>query len=379
MERRSIKPRSSWEKIVESQGLCFHTFKKNIYWNESAYYYFTSKEIDEIERATIVLNDLCEKAVDSIIRNQCYEGFDFSPLAISLIEKSYNQKWPSLYGRFDLAYDGFNPPKMLEYNADTPMALLEASIIQLEWLRSVKPEADQFNNIHHDLIKAWKELIPKNCLIHFCGYLNYQEDYGTILYLADTALQVTKKVAVSDIRDIGFGTNKFENTIELYDNGLNKIKYLYKLYPWEELLKDQYANHILKSDTIIFEPPWRMILQNKNILKVLWEMFPDCPYLLPAHSSPKNFSSPFVAKPKWGREGKHVFPSEPGKPILFPDKKKESDFICQEWMSLKSYDGYYPTIGSWIINGKASGIGVREDKSPVINDNSMFTPHCFLE
>jgi glutathionylspermidine synthase len=27
---------------------------------------------------------------------------------------------PSLYGRFDLTYDGINPPKLLEYNADTP-------------------------------------------------------------------------------------------------------------------------------------------------------------------------------------------------------------------------------------------------------------------
>jgi glutathionylspermidine synthase len=35
-----------------------------------------------------------------------------------------------LYGRFDLAYRGDGPPKLLEYNADTPTALFEAAVVQ---------------------------------------------------------------------------------------------------------------------------------------------------------------------------------------------------------------------------------------------------------
>ena len=39
-------------------------------------------------------------------------------------------------GRFDLAWDGVNDPKMLEYNADTPSILLESGPIQKEWFES---------------------------------------------------------------------------------------------------------------------------------------------------------------------------------------------------------------------------------------------------
>ncbi len=62
-----------------------------------------------------------------------------------------------LYGRFDFAYDGRNI-KMLEYNADTPTGLLEASVAQ--WLRieqvSGIANRDQFNSIVKLLYYSYK-------------------------------------------------------------------------------------------------------------------------------------------------------------------------------------------------------------------------------
>jgi glutathionylspermidine synthase len=57
---------------------------------------------------------------------------------------------PALYGRFDVLYDGSSPPKLLEYNADTPTSLLEAAVIQWYWLQDVFPAADQFNSLHEN-------------------------------------------------------------------------------------------------------------------------------------------------------------------------------------------------------------------------------------
>lgn len=71
---------------------------------------------------------------------------------------SWNEEPPAIYGRFDLAYDGIHPPKLLEYNADTPTALLEASVVQWYWLQDVFPKDDQFNSIHEHLVAKWKEL-----------------------------------------------------------------------------------------------------------------------------------------------------------------------------------------------------------------------------
>ena len=68
----------------------------------------------------------------------------------------------SLFGRFDLAYDGSGAPKLLEYNADTPTALLEASVVQWRWLeQAIRPriaDADQFNSLHEKLIASWRAL-----------------------------------------------------------------------------------------------------------------------------------------------------------------------------------------------------------------------------
>ena len=62
--------------------------------------------------------------------------------------------------RFDfiLAKDG--TPKILEFNADTPTSLLEASVIQWQWKEDVFPECDQFNGIHEGLCSHGK-IFPK--------------------------------------------------------------------------------------------------------------------------------------------------------------------------------------------------------------------------
>ena len=55
----------------------------------------------------------------------------------------------------DLAYNGCEL-KLLEYNADTPTALVESAVAQWYWLNAVFPGADQFNSIHEHLVAKWK-------------------------------------------------------------------------------------------------------------------------------------------------------------------------------------------------------------------------------
>src|SRR5262249_10683886 len=65
MQRIILPTRLNWRKKVETVGLVFHTTDAGApYWNESACYEFTSSEIDEVEKTTYTLNDLCLEAVD---------------------------------------------------------------------------------------------------------------------------------------------------------------------------------------------------------------------------------------------------------------------------------------------------------------------------
>ena len=123
-----------------------------------ARYQFTSHEINTIELATKTLHEMCLELVQEVIDKRMFGLFQIPKEFEEYVIQSWETKEPSVYGRFDLAYDGVSPPKMMEYNADTPTALLEAAVAQWDWLKEVDERGDQFNMIHDDLIDAWKAL-----------------------------------------------------------------------------------------------------------------------------------------------------------------------------------------------------------------------------
>ena len=59
MERLPSTSRPGWEQIVEGQGLIYHHTKDGVYWDESACYRFTAREIDELDAATNELQACC--------------------------------------------------------------------------------------------------------------------------------------------------------------------------------------------------------------------------------------------------------------------------------------------------------------------------------
>src|SRR5438132_7643302 len=112
MRRVATTPRADWQKQVESVGLTWHTLEQP-YWNESAFYEFTAKEVDVLEAATNELEKMTLAAAQFVIDHKLYSRMGIPETAISGIESSWEAEPPSLYGRFDLSYDGVNPPKLL--------------------------------------------------------------------------------------------------------------------------------------------------------------------------------------------------------------------------------------------------------------------------
>ena len=165
MKRHQIAPRADWQQKVESVGLTYHTLPAGAspdgaakpYWNESAYYEFTAVEVDALEAATDHLQEMCLAAGQFIIDHNRFADLKIPQKAVDQIVKTWNDEPPALYGRFDLAFDG-RAIKLLEYNADTPTALVEAAVAQWFWLQDLFPHDDQFNSIHEKLIAKWKDL-----------------------------------------------------------------------------------------------------------------------------------------------------------------------------------------------------------------------------
>ena len=165
--------RANWQETVQSQGLAYHTpldeeNQPHPWWDESAYYRFSNAEVDLLESATYALDKMCLDAVEHVITNNLFERLHIPEKFVPLIRKSWDEDEITIYGRFDLCFPGGDaPPKLLEYNADTPTALLEAAVVQWFWLQDVKKawadvaesqRFDQFNSIHERLIEVWKRL-----------------------------------------------------------------------------------------------------------------------------------------------------------------------------------------------------------------------------
>lgn len=373
MRRLLSPPRPDWQRLVESQGMIYHTLDGEPYWDESACYQFTAAEIDLIERATYALDAMCLEAVEYVLTERRFKPFQIPEYFHDYIVQSWETDTQTLYGRFDLAYSGEGPPKLLEYNADTPTALLEAAVVQWYWLKDLHADADQYNSIHEQMIKAWSAIREEmGGRVTFSSLAGHVEDYMTVTYLRDTAVQAGLETAYLPVEEIGWAAPRGV----FVDRDEQPLETVFKLYPWEWMLRDEFGVHLLSSRTRWLEPPWKMLLSNKAILAVLWDLFPDSPYLLRAAFEP--LGQTYVRKPIRGREGANVAVVRDGA-VLVEAEGPYGDEPCvyQELAALPVFDGNLPVLGSWMVNGYACGLGIREDQGPITQNTSRFVPHFF--
>ena len=376
MKRLEIPKRHDWQKKVEEQGLIFHTEGTHTYWNESAAYEFSLEQIEEIEKAAVALHTMCLAAVGVAINRGLLPKLGIPATAIPMIEDSWKKQEPSLYGRFDLAYDGIHPPKLLEYNADTPTSLLEAAVIQWRWFEDTKHGSDQWNIIHERLVERWKEFKNRGLVdntMHF-GYMDTWEDYLTTTYLRETA-----QFAGIEGKEIKMEEVGWHNERKCFvDQEHQTITHMFKLFPWEWMHTGEFADelHRTKSNERWFEPAWKLVLSSKGILALLWELFPDNQYLLPAWFN-KPQTPTYVRKPLLSREGANVQIIENGKVAeAGPDQGYGSEgCVYQELYELPCHQGHYPILGAWIVGNLPAGMGIRESNKRVTGNLASFVPH----
>lgn len=376
MERLTIPPRNDWRNKVESVGMNYHTIDGNIYWDESACYRFSSREIDELDSATAALQEMCIEAADAVIRKNLFQRLRIPERFIPVIVSSWEKDEPSLYGRFDLAYDGENPPRMLEYNADTPTSLLESGVVQWFWLRELFPGGDQFNSIHEKLIDAWKSWPAlQGDTLHFACAGGSDEDFGNLEYIRDTAIQAGFRTRQLFMDEIGWDSRSGS----FVDCENRPIQSLFKLYPWEWMNAEEFGTHIPAASVQWIEPAWKMLLSNKGILPILWELFPGHPNLLESTTEDSPLPGDYVRKPLLSREGANILLRRNGEWIGTAGSYGEEGHVYQRYHPLPEFSGNYPVTGSWIIAGEPAGIGIREDRSEITTNLSRFIPHLFVE
>lgn len=381
MERHAVAPRPAWQTIVEGQGLIWHTEGDDLYWDESAYYSFSMAEVEMIEAATEDVYTLFLEAGDKIVHDsELMELFGIPAFCHKAIRQNWRDEPPSLnYGRFDFGYNGTGDPKLFEFNCDTPTSMLEAGVIQWEWKEDLFPDHDQFNSLHEKLIGRWAEIRPRlfGQRVWFTHTADpSHEDVITTTYMRDLAAQAGLETHAVLIDDIGIDAQG-----RILDREDQVITAIFKLYPWEWIVNEAYGPEIVRQlpHTAWIEPIWKMIWSNKAILQILWTMFPNHPNLLAASVRQERIGGSYVAKPFLAREGSNIEVVDRGESVARSQGEYQGGLtMYQELYPLRDFGNGYPVLGSWVVDGEAAGLGIRED-GLITGNRARFVPHVIRD
>lgn len=384
MRRERAHERPNWRTLADEYGFEFHTINGEKYWDESAYYRFSLRQIEEdIETPSAELHQMClEIASDVVESEELMTRFRIPREYWDLVRESKRREDPALYSRLDLAYDGRGEAKLYENNADTPTSVFETGFWQWLWLEDLiksgqlKPDVDQFNSLQEKLVARFREL-GSDTRLHFSCCRDSAEDRGTVQYLEDCAQEAGLETAFVYIEDIGKTADGAFADLED-----EEIAWNFKLYPWEFMFQEEFGKLLPMSWTTWLEPPWKALLSNKALLPMLWKKFPRHPNLLPAYFEDEVRTAPetrLVKKPIFSREGanitfldnKNVLKSSPG-------PYGDEGFIYQAFHQLPRFGDAHTLVGSWLIDDEPAGLSIREDASPITQNTSRFLPHIIV-
>ncbi len=372
MRRMTLEPRPDWLARLSALGMDLAANPTSPYWREDAAYSFSEREVETLHEAADELLDMITAATTHVIETDRFAELGIPPTLRDVVTRSWRAKEPSLYGRFDFRFDGEGPPKLLEYNADTPTALFEAAVVQWHWLAERFAGADQYNSIHEGLIETWNDWRRRGLVsrVHFACMPEDDDDLLTTAYLQDTAVQAGLDGLLIPIPDIGWDGRRF------VDAATARIDALFKLYPWDWLTDDDFFPHLAQSNVRVLEPAWRIVPASKGILAILWELFPDHPNLLPASFDPAAIEGPHILKPLLGREGANMIVAGAGVAHASTDGPYAGmSTVAQALAPLPAFDGWHPVIGLWTIGDTPRGLGIREDRHLVTGRGARFVPH----
>jgi glutathionylspermidine synthase len=391
---------------------------------------FDCQEETAISQATEAIWAMCVEFLDWFFTDRDPGEVDRRLAALQIrsdywqaIKNSWDRTEPvedlSLCTRFDLAVTAEGQIKLLEINGDTPLLGAE-TVYQWNWFvdymhnhqRGKFPlpsDANQFNEFWDRIAGQWRRIVADYDLrqygISFLVDENLEEDLEMAMQLIQILQDevdpniYTQVVYLRGLKDdrgyeIQRGLGLDEDGY-FVDHANDRIPVLWKMYDWSDLQNDMandgttqaLAERLQTGEVKIIEPLWKQVLSNKGALAMMWEQFGSSDYgkyLLAtyldtdnSHESTKLLLGMHVRKPMLGLEG--VATSiESGFGSL---EQKESfgygaeGFIIQEYIELPEAFGYHYAIGSWAIDGEASGIIIRGDTSKITGRHCLIIPH----
>ena len=391
---------------------------------------FKTTEETAIATATEMLWDMCVEFLDWFFTDETLGAVHQRLAALKIpqayypaIQNSWERTDPiedlSLHTRFDLAMTEDGQIKLLEINGETPLLGAE-TIYQWNWYVDYKlnyshsahplpDDANQFNDFWERTAGQWRRIVAdynlKETGISFLVDENLEEDLEMAMQLiqilqdeVDPTIH-TQIVYLRGLQDAG-GT-EVQRGIGLDDAGHfidqfnERISVLWKMYDWSDIQNDMendgmtavLARQLERGEMKVLEPLWKQVLSNKGAMALMWQQFKNSDYrqyLLPTYfdrdlstENTKLQLDIHVKKPLLGMEGVGIS-IESGMGSLENRETLgygDEGYIIQEYVELPHAFGYHYMIGSWAIDGAASGIILRGDTSKITGRHCLIIPH----
>jgi glutathionylspermidine synthase len=389
MKLQSITPLP--KSVLEEIGFHWHTDIDNSDYIADKIVEVTPSEADAYYEAANELYDMYTQAGQYVIDNNLFHEIGVPYNLIDLVKSCWDSDvhW-HLYSRFDFAGGvGGRPIKLLEFNADTPTALFETSVIQWALLKqNGMDESVQFNNIYEGLKDNFKRLITLNddpsefenryegWKILFSSVRNSKEEENTVRFMQQIAHEAGWVTGFCYMDEVGF-----DDEHGIFDEDGENYEFWFKLYPWEDIainepdLTMRLTNIIKNQKAIILNPAYSVMFHSKGMLKILKDLFPNSQYLLSSSFTPLP-NTKQVEKKMLSREGQNVKIIEANGTVSYQTDGTYSNIknIYQEFVELPiDESGANYQAGVFFAY---EGIGLGYRKGGVVLDNmSKFVAH----
>lgn len=279
---------------------------------------------------------------------------------------------PTWLSRFDFVIDAHTGQiQMVEINADTPCAFIEAYYangVAADFFQKENPNRDEYEKLKQWLYDVFQRTCGlksrtylQNHPVLFSCFHDYIEDYGTTLFLM-RAMQE----AVGPVLAAAITFESFYNLAILPDGRImlpdsRTPSFIYRLHPMELLIEERadddgssLGNLLMKGymdgKFQMMNPPEAIIMQSKGFQALVYALMKCQPTLftpaevdlirnyIPACYFQRDFSyvtapqgTQWIQKPIWGREGRgiHVL-NEAEQCILRKEVADPEDIVCRD-------------------------------------------------
>jgi glutathionylspermidine synthase len=280
-------------------------------------------------------------------------------------------------------------PKLLEFNADTCSLMPETAMIQEAYWEEVREfvPGNPFNELLPGLVTHFEKILnayPDKTGSLLLSTMGYKEDKLNVELIAKAAeMAGFEDVTIRNLDEVIFAKDE-GIFVEFGEEDYRRYDFWFKIVPWDFILFEEpdlfdiLDNLIQNELAIVLNPAFTMLMQNKGLLKIIYDLDPDNNYLLKAAYSSNEFPNhKFVKKPFIGRMGENITMYDGSSQPIYETQGDYGTTPCiyQELTRLNfDYEGYRYQPSVFWTNGPSAFCFRRQDDL-IVDDDAEFISH----